>query len=109
MSYTTPGLDSFAAAVDAERTRQHAKWGEQGHPDGTSNDRRAAEAYRRLCQLAAEQGKVTWKLILEEEVQEAFAETDPVRLRAELVQVAAVCAAWIGDIDRRAAPAGASR
>jgi hypothetical protein len=39
--------------------------------------------------------------VLNEEVAEAFAESDPAKLRAELLQVAAVCAAWIYDIDTR--------
>jgi len=36
-----------------------------------------------------------------EEVAEAFAETDAALLRTELIQVAAVIAAWVSDIDRR--------
>lgn len=42
-----------------------------------------------------------WLHILREEVAEAFAETDPVALRGELVQVAAVAVAWAEAIDRR--------
>lgn len=45
-----------------------------------------------------------WRTILAEEVYEAFAETDPARLRHELVQVAAVAAAWVEDIDSRSQP-----
>lgn len=41
--------------------------------------------------------------MLLEEVAEAFAESDDARLRAELVQVAAVAQAWIESIDRRSA------
>lgn len=44
-----------------------------------------------------------WRHILDEEVAEALAETDPERLRAELVQVAAVAVQWIEALDRRAA------
>jgi hypothetical protein len=75
--FTTPGVKDFAEAVDAERQRQIAKFGDQHHPDGT------------------------WMHVLIEEVFEALAEEDPAKLRAELVQVAAVCAAWITDIDGR--------
>ncbi|MEY9934267.1 hypothetical protein ABH926_008932 [Catenulispora sp. GP43] len=39
--------------------------------------------------------------MLLEEVYEALAEVDPAALRAELVQVAAVAAAWVEDIDSR--------
>lgn len=43
----------------------------------------------------------TWLLIALEEALEAFSETDPVKLRAELVQLGAVVVAWIEAIDRR--------
>lgn len=100
--FTTPGVRQFAEAVDTERRAQLAKWGEQHHPDGTERRRaRLAGAARARCQVAAEEGRVTWRHILDEEVEEAFAETDPAKLRAELVQVAAVCAAWIADLDSR--------
>ena len=90
-----------------ERARQDAKWGEQNHPDGTAvfprADRRAADEARRECQTLAAGGFCTWRAILAEEVAEAFAESDPAKLRAELVQVAAVAVQWIQAIDRRAA------
>ncbi|OFV78483.1 hypothetical protein [Rhodococcus erythropolis] len=87
-----------------ERERQDEKWGEQNHPDGTGPDYRgAAFEARRRCQRAARSGLVTYKDILEEEVYEAFAETDPVELREELVQVAAVAVAWIEKLDRERA------
>lgn len=94
--------------IAAERERQDEKWGEQNHPDGTGPGYRAAafEA-RRRCQRAARSGLVTYKDILEEEVYEAFAETDPVELREELVQVAAVAVAWIEKLDRERAASNA--
>ncbi|MEU4216216.1 hypothetical protein [Actinoplanes sp. NPDC026623] len=75
------------------------------HPDGTGGtyDVILADAARRACQREAEAGHRTWRSILFEEVAEAFAETAPAALRAELVQVAAVAAAWIEAIDRRRA------
>ena len=87
-----------------ERRRQIDKWGWQRHPDDTGaiaykvrreaftqiNDWRASRA------LPAE-----WDDILLEEVYEALSETDVAKLRKELVQVAAVCVAWIEDIDSR--------
>jgi hypothetical protein len=39
--------------------------------------------------------------VLDEEVWEAFAESDPAKLRAELVQVAAVAFRWIEALDAR--------
>jgi hypothetical protein len=93
--------------VAAERARQDVKWGEQNHPHGTGysssleSDRDRADMARSRCNWAAARGAVTWRHILEEEVCEAFAETDPDLLRAELIQVAAVATAWAEAIDRR--------
>jgi hypothetical protein len=91
------------AEVQAERERQDAKWGEQNHPDGTGNrsQQDRAEFARRWCESAFESGYGTWADVLTEEVAEAEAERDPARLRAELIQVAAVACAWIAAIDRR--------
>ncbi len=91
--------------VNRERTAQNAKWGEQNHPDGTGQypEQIDADVARMACQDAADGGYLDWLHILREEVAEAFAETDPARLRAELIQVAAVAAAWIEAIDRRKA------
>lgn len=90
------------ADILEERLRQEDQWGEQNHPDGTGgNAGLLAEWAREACQRAAASGTVTWQHILLEEVYEAFAETDPAALRAELIQVAAVAAAWAEAIDRR--------
>jgi len=96
-------LEAFAEEVTAERHRQLTTWGDQRHPDGTGG-RRARDAcnyVRNHTESNAVNGALTWHDILKEEVFEAFAESDPDRLRAELIQVAAVAAAWIYDIDRR--------
>ncbi len=89
--------------VYAERERQQAKWGEQNHPDGTGSlhHKHAATEARRACNQAADEGYITYAHILDEEVQEAFAESDSDKLREELVQVAAVAVAWVEAIDRR--------
>lgn len=90
--------------VYLERERQDAKWGEQNHPDYTGIsevDRMAADAARKMCDEAFKSGVGAWRYILLEEVLEAFAESDPARLRAELIQVAAVAIAWVECIDRR--------
>jgi hypothetical protein len=105
-------MDTHAPAVSqsaldevwAERANQDDKWGEQNHPDGTALtdvERVDAETARRACQQAARDGALTWRLVLEEEVREAYAEADPARLRTELIQVAAVALAWVEAIDRR--------
>jgi len=102
--------------VEVERSRQNLKWGEQNHPDGTGPDvywtdslgncadaTEVADLVRERCQehfgTARQVG--TWLDVALEEIGEAFAESDPIRLRAELVQVAAVFVAWIEALDRR--------
>lgn len=94
---------SVVGEVVAERDRQDAKWGEQNHPDGTGRTIHGwlAESARRTCQAASQQGVVTWGHILAEEFCEAMAESDPAKLRAELIQVSAVAVAWVEAIDRR--------
>ena len=90
--------------VGAERKRQDSIFGTQNHRDGTSDhpvSRRISDGYRDICRRITQEGDVTWKDILSEEVYEAYAEADPVLLRAELVQVAAGAVAWIEAIDRR--------
>jgi len=87
--------------VRREREAQDQKWGEQNHPDGTGDAQVWADHARAVCQQAAANGSVTWKHILWEEVAEAFAETDPAKLRTELIQVAAVAMTWVEAIDRR--------
>ncbi|MGP3935066.1 hypothetical protein [Nonomuraea sp. KM88] len=99
-----PGsLARVLADVAAERAAQDARWGMQILPDGTGGERAAAEsgAARHATDTAARAGTLTWRHILEEEVMEAFAETEPDRLRAELVQVAAVAVKWAQALDRR--------
>lgn len=93
---------SLLAEIAAERARQDAKWGQQNHPDGTISAWIVyADVARNRCREKADAGSVTWADILREEVYEALAEDDPARLRAELIQVAAVAVAWIEAIDRR--------
>jgi len=89
-----------------ERRVQNAKWGEQDHPDGTAlgNYDKWSEVHaKEATNNAAADGRCTWRLILAEEVAEAFAESDPTLLREELIQVAAVASAWVEAIDRREA------
>ncbi|MEW2164360.1 hypothetical protein AB0912_15410 [Streptomyces sp. NPDC007084] len=97
--------DRVLQEVLAERVRQDERWGEQNHPDGTAltEDRDRANRARHVCESMARMGQLTWRDVLHEEEQEAFAESDPAKLRAELVQVAAVAVAWIAAIDRRTA------
>ncbi|WP_432135852.1 hypothetical protein [Streptomyces sp. bgisy154] len=102
------------ANVNDELARQDTQWGEQNHPDGTGPRtpaivgtlcwaEEAAGRARLACQTAARKGKTTWRLVFAEEALEALAEDDPARLRAELIQVAAVAVNWAEAIDRRTA------
>lgn len=93
----------FTDQVEIERGRQDAKWGPQSHPYGTdrAGDQAAANRARHLTNIRAKVGLVTWRDILNEEICEAFAESDPVLLRGELVQCAAVIAAILEDMDGR--------
>ena len=110
--------DDVLTEVAAERLRQDARWGEQNHPDGTSRSLAIeiisalpesngfahtlpSERARRLNQEAIQAGRLTWALILLEEVLEALEERDVERLREELIQVAAVCVSWVECISRR--------
>ncbi|MEV5977536.1 hypothetical protein [Streptomyces sp. NPDC052114] len=102
--FTTPGVRQFAEEVDAERQRQITKFGDQHHPDGTGAEHYvglADEARKDVERFVAQHSGPEWSLVLLEEVYEALAESDPAKLRAELVQVAALCAAWVADIDSR--------
>lgn len=86
-----------------ERKCQDAKWGQQDHPDGTRDDavsRFKREGAREVCERKFARGAGTWQDILMEEFYEALAEEDPAKLRAELIQVAAVAVAWVEAIDR---------
>lgn len=93
--------------VALERVNQIEKWGPQDHRshyDQTSITRaRANASYWKQVNDAREESPnpTSWDGILLEEVYEAIAETDEAKIREELVQVAAVAAAWIEAIDRR--------
>lgn len=97
------GTLEVLAEIGKERERQDVKWGEQNHQDGTGGQMRefAAMVARGWCDKQHETNSETWLDILNEEMAEAFAESDEAKLRKELVQVAAVAVAWIEAIDRR--------
>ena len=116
---TTNDRQGVLQEVHEERSRQNVKWGEQNHPNGTGPHSIPLKAIEggyatpyanQLADLAtaatdrhAADGRVTWSDILLEEVFEALAESDPARLRTELIQVAAVATQWVEAIDRRGA------
>jgi hypothetical protein len=96
--------------IGVERRAQDDKWGEQNHPDVPTYGGRpaipTAAAARAWVESQVVTGRLSWLDILVEELAEAVeaidaGDTDATR--AELVQVAAVVAAWVECIDRRAA------
>jgi hypothetical protein len=103
------GLEISIPLIDVfhERIRQEKKWGTQRHPDGTHPVfAEFANIIKEENDDAIKNNNITWSDILTEEVSEAQGETDPEKLRTELIQVAAVCTAWVEDIDRRKQYAG---
>ncbi|WP_326768610.1 hypothetical protein OG978_32465 [Streptomyces sp. NBC_01591] len=113
--FATPGVKRFAEEIDQERQAQLKKFGDQHHPDMSGDASAQCEAREMFAEWADNykaindgeldprdtDRRLDWTGILLEEVYEALAESDPAQLRAELLQVAAVCAAWVSDIDRR--------
>lgn len=86
-----------------ERAAQDFAFPDQHLPDGTDEANAPQADYLRWqCDLNSQRGRLSWADVLHEEVWEALAETDQTRLRAELIQVAAVAARWVEDIDARA-------
>jgi len=99
--------------VRAERARQFAQYGTNDDlEDGTGGSwlvpftregaagiekslRRGYEAYE------TNHGTITWMHLVREEVAEAFAEQDPETLRAEVLQIAALCVSWVEKLDAR--------
>ncbi|GAA0641544.1 hypothetical protein GCM10009548_02210 [Streptomyces malaysiensis subsp. malaysiensis] len=99
--------ESVLREIAAERAAQDALFGQQDLPDGTGpgfdgDATDYANAYRAECDKAFATGTGTYRHVFMEEVFEALAESDPARLRAELVQAVAVGVKWIEGIDRRA-------
>jgi hypothetical protein len=94
-----------------ERQAQDKKWGEQNHPMIGGGDLRhtgiargayadQAESFKQINAVYEREKIMGWDTILLEEVTEAMAESDPAKIRAELVQVAAVAVAMIESLDR---------
>lgn len=72
-------------------------------PDGTGGaGRKTYETIaKNACDRADREGRCTWAHVPEEETAEALAETDPIKLRAELIQVSAVALHWAYILDMR--------
>lgn len=105
-------LIELLSEVAEERARQDAKWGPVSNADqlaiadGTGLDPAGDADILAVAREACEKNP-TWRAILEEEVLEAFAEKDTLRLEEELFQVAAVAVKWIEALRLRRAAAPA--
>ena len=95
--------DTVLYQVAFERINEDVKWGERDYLDGTGEtaDKVTAVYAKELNKQSAREGAIAWRDILDEEVFGVYAESDPAKLRAELVRVAAVAVAWVEAIDRR--------
>jgi hypothetical protein len=104
--------DEVVVMIDVlkELHRAQAKFPGQHLPSGTGPDvvwvpgkwataREMANVLRAMTDAASEDGTLTWRHVILEEVGEALAETDPAALRAEVVQVAAMALRWLLDLD----------
>lgn len=95
--------------IDRERDAQDVKWGPaEEQPDGLFMWRIKAASLETIARVGMEWdrevlGKASLANILMEEVGEALQTTSQDDLRAELIQVAAVCAKWVEIIDLRKA------
>lgn len=104
--------------IATEREKQDQKWGVQDHPSvdqillnrtGGCTGQRMCENYeipsearaKFLLRDAFENNLGTWTHIALEELSEIVECVDDVVRRKEIVQLAAVCVAWIECIDRR--------
>lgn len=95
-----------------ERVRQLAKWGDQSHPcvpweiepARAWDERMVAEQMERAakadCEREFKAGRGTWWHIANEELAEVLA-APPEKRREELVQLTAVCLAWLEDLDNK--------
>lgn len=96
---------AIAGEALREWRRGAALWPQtDSFPDGTGGGGRKTweEIAKLSCDRAFREGRCTWAHVLDEETAEALAETDPVKLRAELIQVAAVALHWVANLDMRA-------
>lgn len=99
---------TIAGEIMQERDRQDQKWGRQNHPSvhrkdcSLLYDLTQADAKDRCARMVAADA-LTWEDIAVEELLEALEASSEAERREELVQLAAVCVAWIECIDRRGA------
>ena len=82
--------------VVAERQQQTLEHGINKLPDGTQPDLwPILDQIRALVEAKTERGEHTFVEVLAEEFLEVITEADPDRLDRELIQLTAVCVAWL--------------
>jgi len=120
--HTRPNAASRAATairdVLRERVRQLQKWGDQSHLSvpwevpgraisAKMDERFVAREFERAakedCDREFKAGRGTWWHIAHEELCEVLA-ANPEDRREELVQLTAVCLAWLEDLDNKSNP-----
>lgn len=85
-----------------ERANQITTWGDQKDiPFGTGDEtaKLEATAFKAHCSWLKEQKVLTLRAILTEEMMEVFAEEPGPEMEAELIQVMAVCLAFLERIN----------
>lgn len=104
--------------IKEERKKQDEKWGVQTHPcidldllerKGSCTPQRMCEHYeiptetraKFLCDNSFKNQKGTYAHIALEEFAEVVSEFDIKKRRTELVQLTAVCLAWLESLDRQ--------
>lgn len=97
-----------ARLVGLERQRQEAIYPGERLVDGTGGELAAklCAVVRQWCDAANGTHENSFALVLVEEVLEALAETEPEKLRGEVVQIGAVACKWLEDLQRRQLAAG---
>ena len=110
-------MENIFEEIRIERQKQNEKWGEQNHPcldqvllkrKGGCSPQRMCEEYeipsesraKHKCDTESNRGKLTYAHIAIEEMSEVVSTFDIHKRREELVQLTAVCVAWIEKIDR---------
>jgi len=106
-------MENIFQEIKEERKRQDEKWGEQNHPclDQSLINRspeRMCEEYeipteeraKQLCDRNFNTKSGTFAHIAIEEMSEVVSAFDIHKRREELIQLGAVCVAWVEKIDR---------
>ena len=95
-------MDNVFEEIRKERQRQIEKWGEQKLPMlNVPFTEKGIEEKSKAYKAINDNSESSWFSVLQEEVSEAFAETDPKKQREEMIQVAAVAVQIIEYLDRR--------